>query len=300
MTMPRSSAVLIALVLFVAAPAAAQQEETYDYWRPQREMIRRGQQAIFMCNGLFTGNRSIEHVFAQELAFLPSPIGTPSGGDYVINETRKAVAIGTPDGVPVMRAAFREGIGCVILAPDQTFEDIDRLPKLTLAYPPGDPAAIAWPDGDLIADTSLPAGIDAAALQAVSDWAFDRESPEQVTLSLMVVHNGRNHPRTVCARDGHVHPDPHLVDGQEHRGHPHRHARRRREDASGRAARVRVAAPRARCGNRPSQRHHTAPRAQHVEWSRHRRQRWARVCDRVRHVVLGRRQFRCGVRCGRR
>ncbi len=191
MTMPRSSAVLIALVLFVAAPAAAQQEETYDYWRPQREMIRRGQQAIFMCNGLFTGNRSIEHVFAQELAFLPSPIGTPSGGDYVINETRKAVAIGTPDGVPVMRAAFREGIGCVILAPDQTFEDIDRLPKLTLAYPPGDPAAIAWPDGDLIADTSLPAGIDAAALQAVSDWAFDRESPEQVTLSLVVVHNGR-------------------------------------------------------------------------------------------------------------
>ena len=60
MTMPRSSAVLIALVLFVAAPAAAQQEETYDYWRPQRDMIRRGQQAIFMCNGLFTGQRSIE------------------------------------------------------------------------------------------------------------------------------------------------------------------------------------------------------------------------------------------------
>jgi CubicO group peptidase (beta-lactamase class C family) len=90
-----------------------------------------------------------------------------------------------------MRAAFREGIGCVILAPDQTFEDIERLPILKLPYPPGDPATIAWPDGDLVADRSLPAAVDAAALQAASDWAFDRESPQQVTLSLLVVHNGR-------------------------------------------------------------------------------------------------------------
>ena len=51
-------------------------------------MIRYGQQAIFMCNGLFTGNRSLENVFAQELAFLAQPVGTPSGGDYVINHTR--------------------------------------------------------------------------------------------------------------------------------------------------------------------------------------------------------------------
>src|SRR5690606_8313596 len=30
-----------------------------------------------------------------------------------------------------------------------------------------------------------------AALQAASDWAFKRESPEQVTVSLIVVHDGR-------------------------------------------------------------------------------------------------------------
>ena len=38
---------------------------------------------------------------------------------------------------------------------------------------------------------TLPPGVDAAALEAASEWAFDRESPEQVTLSLMVVHRGR-------------------------------------------------------------------------------------------------------------
>ncbi len=182
---------LIVLALLAPVSAVAQQEEHYDYWRFNRDMIQSGQQAIFMCNGLFTSHRTLENVFAQELAFLPNPVGTPRGGDYVIDEKRRAVAIGAAGGTPIMRAAFREGIGCVILAPDQTFEDIDSLPILELPPPPGDPATIAWPDGDHVADRSLPAGVDAAALQAASDWAFDRESPEQVTLSLLVVHNGR-------------------------------------------------------------------------------------------------------------
>ena len=189
--MKRTLTAVFTLALLAPVSAVPQQEESYDYWRPQRDMIRRGQQAIFMCNGLFTSHRSLENVFAQELAFLSRPIGTANGGDYEINEARKAVAIGADDGTPVIRAAFREGIGCVILAPDQTFADIDRLPELRLPHPPGTPAAIAWPDGDLVADTSLPPSVDAAALQAASDWAFDRESPEQVTLSLLVVHNGQ-------------------------------------------------------------------------------------------------------------
>jgi CubicO group peptidase (beta-lactamase class C family) len=187
-----SSLALILLTLPLGAQhAGAQQEETYDYWRPQREMIRYGQQAILMCNGLFTGERTLEQVFDQELAFLPRPVGTAQGGDYVVDRDRRAVAVGVPGGTPVMRAVYREGIGCVILAPDQTFEDIDALPELTLAPPPGDAATIPWPDGDRVDDTTLPPEVDAEALLAASEWAFDRESPEQVTLSLMVVHRGR-------------------------------------------------------------------------------------------------------------
>ena len=181
---------LVATLLLVPI-AAQQQAERYDYWRFDRDMIRHGQQAIFMCNGLFTGERSLEHVFAQELAFLPSPVGTPRGGDYVIDERRRAVAIGAPGGTPIMRAVFREGLGCVIMAPDQTFEDIDSLPILEVPPPPGDPAAMPWPDGDLVEDDTLPPGVEPGALQAASDWAFERESPEQVTLSLVVVKNGR-------------------------------------------------------------------------------------------------------------
>ena len=181
----------LALLAAITPSRHAQQEESYDYWRPQREMVRYGQQAILMCNGLFTGERTLEQVYAQELAFLPQPVGNVSGGDYVVDWERRAVAIGAAGETPTMRAAYREGIGCVILAPDQTFEDIADLPELTLPPPPGDAASIAWPDGDLVDDTSLPAGVDATALSAASDWAFDRESPEQVTLSLMVVHRGK-------------------------------------------------------------------------------------------------------------
>jgi CubicO group peptidase (beta-lactamase class C family) len=184
------SVLALALVLS-AAPLAQRQGGAYDYWGVQRAMIQRGQQAIFMCNGLFTSNRTVEQVFAQELKYLREPIGTPAGGDYVIDREKRAVAIGKDDGVPVMRAAFREGLGCVVLAPNQTFDDIASLPQLTTPAPTGDAARTPWPDGDLVPDQPLPANVNAAALQAASDWTFERTSPEQVTLSLLIVHRGR-------------------------------------------------------------------------------------------------------------
>src|SRR5262245_21001806 len=190
--MTRLAAALLGFASFGSTGAFSAQTQTFDYWQPQREMIRYGQQALMMCNGVFTSGRTLEQIFAQELAFLPQPVGTAAGGDYVVDRARKAVAVGAASGAtPVMRAAFREGLGCVVLAPDQTFAAIDELPKLEMAQPAGDPARIPWPDGDLIESAPLPADIDAAALQAASDWAFHRESKEQVTLSLLVVHDGR-------------------------------------------------------------------------------------------------------------
>jgi CubicO group peptidase (beta-lactamase class C family) len=143
-----------------------------------------------MCNGLFTSKRTIEQVFAQELAYLREPVGTADGGEYVIDHDLQAVAIGGAESGTIIRAAFREGIGCVVMPPEQTFNDIDSLPKLALPYPDGDPATIPWPNGDMVAAKPLPAKVNAAALQAASDWSFDRESAEQVTLSLMVIHKG--------------------------------------------------------------------------------------------------------------
>ena len=188
--MKRLTLAAIALALLAPAATAAQQERSYDYFAPQRDMIQRGVQAILQCNGLFTGDRTLEQVFEQELAYLRDPVGTAEGGDYEVDWERKTVAIGAPGAIPTMRAAFREGIGCVIMSPDQTFDDIGDLPILTTPAPDGNRAGAAWPDGDLVMSRPLPRGVDPAALEAASDWTFDRESPEQVTLSLIVLHEG--------------------------------------------------------------------------------------------------------------
>jgi CubicO group peptidase (beta-lactamase class C family) len=90
-----------------------------------------------------------------------------------------------------MRSAFRQGIGCVAMAPDQTLDDIAKLPSVDLPPLPDNAATIPWPDGDLVKEQKLPAGIDAAALKLASEWAFNRPTPEQVTLSLIVVHKGQ-------------------------------------------------------------------------------------------------------------
>ncbi|NND32178.1 MAG: serine hydrolase [Saprospiraceae bacterium] len=185
-----SKNLLIPFFFLSLLPVWSQQEENYDYAYAQRDMVNRGVQAIMMCNGLFTSDRSLEQIFAQELAYLAHPVGTASGGDYIIDRNNKTVAIGTPGGTPVMRAVFRKGLGCVILAPDQTFAEIAQFPELTLPELAGDPAIIPWPDGDQLTKQALSDKVDMEKLLAASDWAFQRPSPEQVTLSLIVLHQG--------------------------------------------------------------------------------------------------------------
>jgi CubicO group peptidase (beta-lactamase class C family) len=174
-------------VLIGPAPAA----EKFDYFSPNRDLIRHGVQAVLTCNGLFTSHRTLEQVFEQELAYLTSPVGTAEGGDYRVDRERKAVEVGGAGATPAVRAVFREGIGCVVMAPGQEWNEIDSLPEETLPAPAGNPDEIPWPNGDLVESFSPDSAFDPRALEAASDWAFERESPEQVTVSLLVLHGGQ-------------------------------------------------------------------------------------------------------------
>lgn len=180
------------LWLLLLAPVSA---GAFDYFAENRKLVRNGVQAVLMRNGLFTSNRSLEQVFEQELAYLASDrfggiVGTTEGGEYSVAAELKAVAVGGSNSGPVVRAVFREGIGCVVMAPDQTYDDIPDLPSLTLPYPDFDPETTPWPMGDRVPDIPLPESIDETKLKAASDWAFNRPTPEQDTLSLLVVHQG--------------------------------------------------------------------------------------------------------------
>lgn len=181
------------ILLLPSAPVRAGEGEPFDYFQPNRMMIRNGVQAVLMCNGLFTSERTLQQVFDQELAYLErvgGTVGTADGGEYIVEWDTRSVVVGGGGAGTRIRAAFRKGIGCVVMAPDQELAEILALPRLDLPLPAGDPAGIPWPDGDLVVPRRLPPEIDAAALQAAADWAFQRKSPEQVTLSLLVLHGG--------------------------------------------------------------------------------------------------------------
>lgn len=179
-----------ALALGTSVVAQADQAETYDYFTTERQMIRNGVQAVLMCNGLFTSHRDLDQVFAQELKYLDQPVGSAHGGAYQVDMSSLSVSVGGGSHGTVIRAAFREGIGCVVMAPDQTIDEIDDLPQI-VTPPAQDPAALLWPDGDrVVKPPEACVTWDASPLCAAARWAFERETPEQTTLSLLVVHKG--------------------------------------------------------------------------------------------------------------
>ena len=177
------------------ATSALAAEEPFDYHRPTAQLVQRGMQAFMLCNGLFTSSRTLEQIYDQELRLNQMPLLPP--GEVEVDEKAKTVAVGARanDAVPVMRSAHREGFGCIAMAPDQTFADLDRLPRLSTPPLAGDPEAIAWPDGDLIDPERMPMGVDRRALDAASEWAFDRPRhgghASQITVSLLVVYGGQ-------------------------------------------------------------------------------------------------------------
>ncbi len=175
----------------VQSQSLATERAEFDYFSANRGMIRNGVQAVLMCNGLFTSNRTLAQVFEQELAYLNNPVGGVKGGNYKVrNETQSVSVGGGKDGTKIT-AAFREGVGCVVMAPNQSLEDIERLPRLSLAEPDRPMSETPWPQGDKIIEETLDSQIDVELLQSASDWAFDRPTPEQDTLSLLVVHKGK-------------------------------------------------------------------------------------------------------------
>ena len=186
---------ILLFTLLSPSIALAQQKESFDYWQYDKALIWRGVQSFMLCNGVFTSERPVDRVLDQELAYVRGRAGVQMDVDYTIDDDLKAVVVGlTEPYIPAMRAVYREGLGCIIMAPDQTFEDISSYPILETPPVPGDPATIPWPNGDRVPEINLPPEINRTALKAAEEWAFDRAThgtTEQVTLSLIVVHKGK-------------------------------------------------------------------------------------------------------------
>jgi CubicO group peptidase (beta-lactamase class C family) len=184
---------LIATVLMSCAAGSMTAQKAYDYHAATGEIVWRGTQALKLCNGLFVSNRTVDQIYAQEFAGMGTPL-PPSRVAIDSQHKTVAVGVGSTDHVPVMRAALRAGIGCVVLSPDQTFAGVDTLPRIDMPPQSGDAARIAWPDGDRVEQKALSSDVNEAVLKTAGDWAFDRVGHGghrgQVTLSLLVVQGG--------------------------------------------------------------------------------------------------------------
>lgn len=194
---PRLAApAVLATALFagslLAHPVSGQ--EGYDVHRATAELVQYGQQALTLCNGLFVSGRSLEEIYQGELARMSQPLPPTR---IRVDEAAGGVEVGVggDDAVPVMRAVRREGLGCIVLSPDQGFDQAGALPSLPTLEPDYDPDTIPWPRGDRVDHTSPSSALDADALEAAWDWARNREAhgghPGQETLSLLVVHEGQ-------------------------------------------------------------------------------------------------------------
>ncbi len=179
---------LAAGLLLLAAAACgggSQQEDEYLALPPSSFA---GMKAGMTCSAVFVSGRTLKQVLAHELSGLPD--GANATADPVVDRGSVRVTF-APDEPPRI-AVFRPGAGCTVLAPGATLEDARRLPRIPVLVPPGDPARIPWPDGDLLPD-SPPDWIDQGALNALVETAFDGETygDGTRTIGIAVVHRGR-------------------------------------------------------------------------------------------------------------
>lgn len=181
---------LLLLLLFAPSVAWAQQSETYHYWQQSEATIWRGVKTMMMCNGLFTSNRYPKLIREQEWAYTRNRPGVYENDEFRIERDNKLVTLVAREGAPAMKSVYRKGLGCIIMAPGQDDGEADHYPVLETPPLAGDPKMIPWPNGDLISEVPNLTNIDTVALQAASNWAFDRPSGRQRTISLLIVHDG--------------------------------------------------------------------------------------------------------------
>jgi CubicO group peptidase (beta-lactamase class C family) len=149
-----------------------------------------GLKAGHMCSAVFVAGRTPDAVLRDELAdlhpkldFVPDPL---------VDQESRSVSVSLPLGLMVRRAVWRERVGCTVLPPGGSVENLAPVASAAIPPLPGDPAEIPWPDGDLIPEAPMPPEVDEKSLGETVEAAFSRagERPSR-TLGVVVVYRGQ-------------------------------------------------------------------------------------------------------------
>ncbi|RFM26531.1 serine hydrolase domain-containing protein [Deminuibacter soli] len=139
-----------------------------------------------LCSAIFVAGRDEQQVRDQELHFFPMTLG-----HFSIDYTDSSVT-GTVWGFAKRKAIYRKGLGATLVA--GISEKEIRAQQFRLATPPTvNTDTIAWPNGNLLPATVLPAGIDSAQLwQAVNAAFIEKDTLKPArTRAVVVLYQGR-------------------------------------------------------------------------------------------------------------
>lgn len=140
--------------------------------------------AKVICSAVFV--TGLDPAFALEnVGYIPPFEVRAKLGKPVVDRAGRSVQVTVPNGV-TRTAKYVGRQGCVTYAEGETalhFTPVDVKSKL----PPA--ASQPWPMGDVLTDTSIPPGIDAAKLRQAVDAAF--EPAEAMTAAFVVTWRGR-------------------------------------------------------------------------------------------------------------
>ncbi len=144
--------------------------------------IATGYAAKNLCSCVFVAGRDADAALKDDLDFSLLPYTKT-----IVNYDDQCVT-SSLWGMATQKAIYREGVGCTMVSELSEKELRQQpLPQVAVAPPPAD--SLYWPKGEKIADT-IPAEIDAAALQAAMDLAFN-PVPGGGTRGVVVVYRGQ-------------------------------------------------------------------------------------------------------------
>ena len=141
-----------------------------------------GYAAKNLSSGIFLGNRTQESLEDNDLNFSFIRFGKNS-----VDSRSKSVK--SRFLWHTSRTTFVNGYGSILLN-DYTVGDIQARPYPIVPHQPEHPDTIAWPMGDLIADT-IPSGIDLQQLNMAMEQAFADTIPYKGTFAVMVTYKGQ-------------------------------------------------------------------------------------------------------------
>jgi hypothetical protein len=153
-------------------------------------VIGAGLKAGHMCSAVFLAGRDPVDVLKDELSNIHPWLRLVP--DPIVDRESRSVSVPVLFGWTARRAAYRASLGCTVLPPGSSIADLSLLPRIEVPPPPGDPAAIPWPDGDRRPAERLPPEVDEQKLWAAVEAAFSGEQHQpHKTIGVVVVYRGR-------------------------------------------------------------------------------------------------------------